>query len=139
MDGTNNMSKAVSYIDPPVVHATGGAYHHVSLSGDFMFIAGQVSRDLDNELVGRDDFDAQARQAFRNLLEIVAYFGLTPAAIVKLTAYLVRREDLPSYRRIRQEFLTDAGYQIPPTTLLFIQGLAESEYLVEIEAVVRRQ
>ena len=52
--------------------------------------------------------------------------------IVKLITYLTDRSDLEPFRCVRNRHFTDP---FPPNTLLFISGLAQPEYLVEIEAV----
>jgi enamine deaminase RidA (YjgF/YER057c/UK114 family) len=52
--------------------------------------------------------------------------------IVKMTTYLTDRSQLEAFRRVRNRFLSAP---FPANTLLFISGLAQPEYLVEIEAV----
>ena len=52
--------------------------------------------------------------------------------IVKLTTYLTDRSHLEAFRRVRNRFFRDP---FPPNTLLFVSGLAQPDYLVEIEAV----
>ena len=120
-------------IQPKSVHSTVGVgYSHVARVGDTVYIAGQVALDRSSNLVGEDDIEAQAQQAFENLQAILKELGGSLNDIVKMTTYLTDRSQLAAFRRVRNRYLSDP---FPPNTLLFISGLAQPEYLVEIEAV----
>ena len=68
------------------------------------------------------------RQGVRRLLESE---GCTPADIVKLNSYLVRRMDLPTVAATRKAVLGDVR---PAATMIYVAALATPEYLVEVEA-----
>lgn len=120
-------------IQPPTVHATQQVgYSHVARVGSTLYIAGQVALDRDGNLVGEGDIEAQMRQVYANLRAICEYCGGSLASIVKLTTYLTDRAALAGFRKVRNETLR-APY--PPNTLVFIDGLADPRYLVEIEAI----
>ena len=118
----------------PNVHDTMGMYSHAVWLDSALFIAGQVARDRTNEIVGVGDITMQTHQVFRNLSAILAEAGASLDDVVKLTVYLTRREDLPGYRAVRDATLTQP---MPATTLVFVSGLAHSDYLVEIEAIAK--
>ncbi|MBI2437562.1 MAG: RidA family protein [Lentisphaerae bacterium] len=107
-------------------------YSHVARVGDTVYIAGQVALNRLGNLVGEDDIEAQTQQAFENLQAILNELGGSLNDIVKMTTYLTDRSQLEAFRRVRNRYLSDP---FPPNTLLFISGLAQPEYLVEIEAV----
>ena len=120
-------------ISPRNVHSTAGVgYSHVARVGNTLYIAGQVALDTDNRLVGEGDVEAQVRQAYANLRAILEELGGSLDSIVKCTTYLSSREHLDAFRKVRNEVL---GEPFPPNTLLFISGLADPRYMVEIEAV----
>ena len=120
-------------IQPKSVHSTVGVgYSHVARVGDTVYIAGQIALNRSGNLVGEDDVEAQTQQAFENLQAILKELGGSLYDIVKMTTYLTDRSQLEAFRRVRNSFFRDP---FPPNTLLFINGLARSEYLVEIEAV----
>ncbi|NIS18490.1 MAG: RidA family protein, partial [Thermoplasmata archaeon] len=54
-----------------------------------VYIAGQVAWDAGNDLVGRDDFEAQTRQVFTNLVAALDAVGATLEDLVKITIYVV--------------------------------------------------
>ena len=120
-------------ITPGSVHATAGVgYSHVARVGRTLYIAGQVPLDKNGALVGEGDGEAQVRQVYANLKAILEELGSSLDSVVKFTTYLTRREDLDMFRKLRNEVLKAP---FPPNTLVFVQGLARPEYLVEIEAI----
>lgn len=120
-------------ISPKSVHSTDGVgYSHVSRVGNLLFLAGQVALDREGKLVGKGDIEAQARQVYANLRAILDEVGGGRASVIKLTTYLIHREHLPGFRKIRNEV---SPRPFPPNTLVFISGLANPDYLIEIEAI----
>ena len=71
-------------------------------------------------------------QAFANLRAVLAAHEMTVANIVKTTAFLTDRELLASYRQARGALFGDNPP--PASTLLFVAGLADPSWVVEIEA-----
>jgi 2-iminobutanoate/2-iminopropanoate deaminase len=120
-------------IQPVSVHSTAGVgYSHVAKAGDTVYIAGQIALNAGGNLVGKGDVEAQTHQVYANLQAILEELGGSLEDIVKLTTYLTDRSHLEAFRRVRNRFFRDP---FPPNTLLFVSGLAQSDYLVEIEAV----
>jgi enamine deaminase RidA (YjgF/YER057c/UK114 family) len=74
-------------------------YTHVVVAAGsrLVFIAGQVAEDEDGNVVGRDDFSTQARQAFSNLGRALAAAGASPEDVARLGIYVValREDNLP--------------------------------------------
>ena len=115
------------------VHSTAGVgYSHVAKVGKTVYIAGQVPLDPDGNLVGKGDIEAQTHRVYANLQAILEELGGSLDDIVKLTTYLTDRSQLEGFRRVRNCFFNDP---FPPNTLLFVSGLAQPDYLVEIESI----
>ena len=113
------------------VHPTKG-YSHAAKAGGTLFIAGQISQDVDGNLVGNGDLEAQVRQVFENLKNIVEEAGGTLHNIVKKTTYLTHYSYIEAYRKVRSEYFPEP---CPPNTLLIIESLALPEYMIEVEAI----
>jgi enamine deaminase RidA (YjgF/YER057c/UK114 family) len=133
------MSSRVQMVECTGLAAPLGLYSHVSrvAAGSTLFIAGQLATDAHGTLVGKDDFPAQARQAFANLEAALKSAGATFADVAKFTTYLKRDTDIPAFIATRKELfarLYPEG-RYPPNTLLVISRLVEPEFLIEIEAV----
>ncbi len=112
------------------VHPTVG-YSHAAKAGDTLYIAGQVAQDVEGNVVGKGDFEAQARQVFTNLKNILEEAGGNLSDIVKMTTLLTHYDFIKGYRKVRSERLTEP---CPPNTLLLVESLALPEFMIEIEA-----
>jgi len=107
-------------------------YSHVARAGKTLYIAGQVARDVRGNLVGKADFEAQARQVYTNLKNILLEAGGSLNHLVKTTTILTHYGNIESYRKIRQEVFGDI---MPPNTLMIIASLASPDFLIEVEAI----
>ena len=107
-------------------------YTHVVRAGNLVFVAGQTAVDVSGNVVGVGDFEAQADQVYDNVRIALASVGADFSNIVKATIYLTRAQDMDGYRRARAKYFPD---QFPASTLLFISGLANPDFLLEIDVV----
>ena len=113
------------------VHPTKG-YSHVAKAENTLYIAGQVAKDLEGNLVGKGDFKTQARQVFTNLKNILEEAEGRIQNIVKMTTFLTHFDYIETYRKVRDEFIQEP---FPPNTLLIVNSLAMAEYMIEVEAI----
>ena len=122
--------------DPPSVAAPFGAYSHgveVESPARLLLGAGQAGVAEDGRIgVGIEE---QARLTWRNISEVLAGAEMALPDIVQLTMYLVNRDDLAVARSVRRSVLGDHR---PASTLLFVQGLANPDWLIEIDFVAAR-
>jgi enamine deaminase RidA (YjgF/YER057c/UK114 family) len=117
--------------------APGTGYSHVVVTspGKLIFIAGQIARDRQGNLVGKGDLRAQAVQVFENLKAALASAGATFNDVVKINWYIrdFKPESLGALREVRSMYVNkDAP---PASTLIGVASLAQDEYLIEVEAV----
>src|SRR3954471_2567374 len=92
-------------INPPELGEPPGYSQIVDVrAGRIIFIAGQTALDRDGNVVGKDDFAAQAEQVFRNLGIALDAVGCTAANLVKLTVFLRNMDELATYRAARNRF-----------------------------------
>ena len=73
-------------LHPRSVHPAKG-YSHVAKVGNTLYIAGQVAQDVEGNLVGKGDMEAQVRQVFSNLKLIMEDAGENLGNIIKLTSF----------------------------------------------------
>ena len=119
-------------VNPTALSEPAG-YHHVVKAGNTLYVAGQVSRDQEGNTVGVGDGAAQAEQIFRNIQSALESVGAGMRHICKLNVYLVHREDIPAYREARSRFIPDDA--TPASTLILCSGLADPDYLMEVEVI----
>jgi 2-iminobutanoate/2-iminopropanoate deaminase len=120
-------------IAPPVA---AGCFSHaigVAPNACWLYISGQAGVRPDGGMP--PDFAGQAEQTFANLGAILQDADMGVDDLVKLVVYIVRPQDLPDLRRIRNQFL---GQARPAQTLLRVAGLALPDWLIEVEAVAAR-
>lgn len=95
-------------------------------------ISGQVPVDANGKNVAIGDVRGQTEQVVANIRKIVESEGGTLADVCRLTIFLLAREDLAAVMEVRRKHFT-APY--PAATAVVVSGLANAEWLVEIEAV----
>ena len=127
-------------INPPELGTPPGYSQIVDVSANrIIFIAGQTALDADGNLVGKNDFAAQAEQVFRNLGVALQASGCTAANRVKLTVFLLAMENLARYREARNRFFgTVNPPAAPAVTLVEVSKLYGADFLIEIEAIAAR-
>jgi len=132
-----NDTAVVRYLNPPALERPPGYSHVVDVRGSrLIFIAGQAGVDASGTVVGGDDVEAQAEQAFRNLTAALESVGCTASSLVKLTVYVRDMGRLADYRRARDRFFNSVTPAVAPAvTLVEVSHLYSESLLIEIEAV----
>jgi enamine deaminase RidA (YjgF/YER057c/UK114 family) len=115
--------------------------HHqvaVTQGSRTVYLAGQVSWDVEGNLVGRDDVAAQAEKCYLNIAAALDAVGATAADLAKVTVYIVDLDDAKAEQfvvgRERAATTLDVEFQ-QPSTWIGVTSLAAPGYLVEIDAV----
>lgn len=120
-------------LQPPGWRRPKGYSNGVSASGRMIFTAGVVGWDQ-NESFPDYTLHAQFAQALMNTLEILAQDGAGPQHIVKMTCYVISRDE---YLRERDEIGTAwreiMGPNYPAMALVEVKGLVEAAAKIEIE------
>jgi 2-iminobutanoate/2-iminopropanoate deaminase len=123
----------MEWTNPPGVYVPQPHYSQVARAGNTLYISGQLGLDETGELVGPGDATAQARQAWRNVLAILAHYGGSARNLVKTTTFITHWAYRAQVAEARDEVFPEPPY--PPSTLVVVQALAEPRFLVEIEAI----
>lgn len=96
----------------------------------FLFGAGQAGVDADGR-VG-EGIAEQAALMWRNIVEILTAADMRLEHIVQLTMLLLHREDYAVAREVRERTLGDHR---PASTLMYVSGLADPQWLIETDFV----
>jgi enamine deaminase RidA (YjgF/YER057c/UK114 family) len=134
---TRESELSITRINPPELGTPPGYSQIVDVSaGRIIFIAGQTALDRDGNLIGKNDFAAQAAQVFRNLALALQASECTPANLVKLTVFLTDMNNLAGYREARNRFFASVTPPAAPAvTLVEVSKLYGPDFLIEIEAI----
>lgn len=126
------MSREV--LQPPDWARPRGYANGVAAEGRQVYVAGQIGWDAEQRFVS-DDFAAQARQAFLNIVDVLACAGAGPQHLVRLTWYVTSREEyLESLAAIGASYREIFGRNFPTMSVVVVAGLVEPRAKVEIEA-----
>ena len=112
-----------------------GHYAQAVVTGAHVFVSGQLPVRPDGLPLDDDGFEAQARQAIQNMLEILRSAGSSPQQLVKVTAYIVGIANWPRFNAVYASMLPDA---CPARSVVPVPELHYG-YLVEIDAIAVRK
>ena len=134
---TRDAKPSIVRINPPELGTPPGYSQVVDVSaGRIIFIAGQTALDSEGNVVGKNDFAAQAAQVFCNLAVALQAVGCTAANLVKLTVFLTDMDNLGRYREARNRFFASVTPQAAPAvTLVEVTRLYGPDLMIEIEAI----
>lgn len=96
-------------------------------------IGGQNAVDKDGKIVGKDDLAKQSEQALKNLITCLEAVNASVADLIQVKIYILAGQDL---RTAFGAWMKVWGERADPPTVagVFVSGLANAEYLIEIEA-----
>lgn len=105
----------------------------VDESQRLLFVAGQIALDENGDVVGEGDFEAQTRQVFTNMGRVLELAGMSFENVVQIGGFLIDIGQLPTYARVRDEFVDTPAP--PASTTVGVTSLALPELLVEVNAI----
>lgn len=106
----------------------------VSQGAKTVYLSGQVAWDEKGEIIGKGDLRTQTDAAFRNLERALSEAGAALKDVVSLRIYIVQSvmpQSKPVSEALKQ-FFPDSP---PASTWIGVQGLANEDFLIEVEAV----
>ena len=124
-----------------------GAYPHVKVVGDFIFVSGTSSRRADNSIVGVDLIDemgtkylnaeTQTREVLKNIDTNLKTVGASIKDVVDVSAFLVNMNDFAGYNKAYAEFFEkESG---PTRTTVAVHQLPHPDLVVEIKATAYKK
>ncbi|MEM6525076.1 MAG: RidA family protein [Bacteroidota bacterium] len=102
-------------------------------AGKTIYVGGQNAVDKNAEFVGKNDITAQTEQVMKNLEIALKSCGADFKDLVKLNIYLLQGQNLRKAFEVSQKFLKEIS-EPPIVTVLFVAGLVNPDYLIEIDA-----
>ena len=120
-------------LQPPGWARPKGYSNGIAARGTLIFVAGQVGWNAQEQFES-DDLVDQIRQALQNVVAVLRAGGAGPEHIVRMTWYLVDKEDyLGRQAEIGAVYREVIGKHFPVMSAFQIAGLIENRALVEIE------
>ena len=115
----------------PRQRPTGPSYAQVVIASGkkLVFIAGQLARDEQGNIVGKGDWEAQIRQTCKNIGLALAAAGATFADVVESITFVTDIREYMKHSAVRGEFF---GAEPPTSTTIGISELADPDGMIEI-------
>jgi len=125
----------ITRINPKTISKPFTNYAHVVTAENakkLVFCAGQVAADVKGNVLPPDNFEAQTKMVMKNLKAALAAGGAKLSDVTKVTIYICNPHDVPKARGILFDYF---GKHPPGSTLCILRGLANPNFLLEIEAI----
>ena len=120
-------------LQPPDWPRPRGYSNGVAAKGSQVFLSGIVGWNRRGEFESKD-FAAQTSQALKNIVEILAQAGARAEDIVRMTWYVVDRDEYTQARKqIGAAYGQIIGQHYPAMTVVEVSGLVEPDARLEIE------
>jgi len=119
-----------------VVEAFGKGYSQameIDPNKRWLFTAGQVGVAPDGNTL--DSIEGQVAQTWANVIALLNEGGMGIDDIVKITGYIVGKENFSAYAAGRKKALGEAR---PASTAIIVPALAMPQWLVEIEVIAAK-
>ena len=124
-----------------------GAYPHVKVVGDFIFVSGTSSRRSDNTIAGvvlidemntkKLDAEIQTREVLKNIDKTLQTVGASIKDVVDVTSFLVNMNDFAGYNKAYGEFFEkETG---PTRTTVAVHQLPHPDLVVEIKVMAYKK
>ncbi|WP_053971440.1 RidA family protein [Mangrovimonas sp. ST2L15] len=124
-----------------------GAYPHVKVVGDFIFVSGTSSRKPDNTIAGVElidemntkklDIEVQTREVLKNIDRNLQTVGASIKDVVDVTTFLVNMNDFAGYNKAYGEFFEkETG---PTRTTVAVHQLPHPDLVVEIKVTAYKK
>jgi enamine deaminase RidA (YjgF/YER057c/UK114 family) len=123
-------------LSPAGVRPPFGRYSHgilIPAGADLLVTSGQLGIAPDETVP--DDVAGQADLCFRAIAAILAEAGMSFENVIRINAFVTRREDFPAYMAVRDRWVADPP---PASTLVIVGGFTRPEFKVEVEATAAR-
>jgi enamine deaminase RidA (YjgF/YER057c/UK114 family) len=96
-----------------------------------IYVAGQVSRGADGNVIGKGDMRAQIEQVCKNIEKCLVAAGASLSDVVETTTYATDLNEFFKHVDVRSKYFEAA---MPASTTIEVSGLAGDDFMVEITA-----
>lgn len=114
------------------LEATAG-YSQAVLAGDYLFISGCVSWDMDGNPLHAGDFASQIEAVYADIDATLRAHGLGARHVVRETVFTTDMQALVSANRKRMDYYKDVTP--PASTWVEVRRLVKPDFLLEVEVV----
>lgn len=113
-----------------------GYSHAISVTGNHqtIYIGGQNAIDEKGDLVGRDSLKKQTEQVLNNIEKILKKSDAKLENVVKFNINIVQGQNpQDGFQVFQKRWINKQNF--PTVTVLFVAGLGNPDWLIEIDAI----
>ena len=110
-----------------------GPYSQAVISGDLVFVSGQIPINPETSKVVEGGIEAQTVQVLENIKNILGSIGLTLDDVVKTSVFLSSLNDFQSFNRVYSRY-----FEVNPPARTTVQAGLMAGVLVEIDAIAKK-
>lgn len=97
-----------------------------------IYVAGQLARDANGNIVGKGDIRAQVRQVGENIKAALAAAGATLDDVVQTSTFVTDWAEFRKAMDVRHEYF---GKALPTSTTVQVSALADPAFMVEVSVI----
>ena len=133
---TTSQNGQVQHINPDVLSKNLAFTNVISVTGNVktIYIGGQDPVDASGTIVGKGNIKQQTEQVFSNLLAALKAGGAELENVIKWNIYIVQGQPIQPGFEVFQN-VWGRRPNPPAITVMFVFGLANPEFLVEMDAI----
>ena len=127
---------SVEFLNPDGLHKNPAFSQVVTVPSDArtIYIGGQNSVDSSGNVIGKGDIGLQAKQIFKNLETALLAAGAKIENVIKWNIFVVQGQSpKPGFEEFQR--IWGSRPNPPLITVLFVAGLANPEFLMELDAI----
>jgi enamine deaminase RidA (YjgF/YER057c/UK114 family) len=133
---TASKNGQVQHINPDVLSKNPAFTNVISVTGNVktIYIGGQDAVDVSGTIVGKGNIKQQTEQVFSNLQAALKAGGAELENVIKWNIYIVQGQPIQPAFEVFQN-VWGRRPNPPAITVMFVFGLANPEFLVEMDAI----
>ena len=133
---TASKNGQVQHINPDVLSKNPAFTNVISVTGNVktIYIGGQDAVDASGTIVGKGNIKQQTEQVFSNLQAALKAGGAELENVIKWNIYIVQGQPIQPAFEVFQN-VWGRRPNPPAITVMFVFGLANPEFLVEMDAI----
>ena len=130
------MDPVITPINPEGMYSNPAYSQAISVQGaaKTIYVGGQNAVDAEGKIVASGDLGAQTEQTLKNVETVLTAAGAGRDDVVKWNVFVVQGQDISAGFEAFQR-VWGATARPPIVTFAFVAGLANPDFLVEIEAI----
>jgi enamine deaminase RidA (YjgF/YER057c/UK114 family) len=131
-----NQAGQIQFLNPDTLNKNPAFTNVIVVSGSVktVYVGGQNALDASGNIIGKGDFKAQTEQVLKNIQAALFAAGAKIEHVIKWNLYVVQGQPLQEGFAVFQQVW---GRQAnpPAITMAFVAGLANPDFLLEMEAI----